>query len=119
MQTTCMAVPIRPGKLETWKRFIAELNGPRRAEHEASRWRMGIQRESAWLQENPPMCIVQIDADDPERASRELAESNDPFDRWFREQVMDIHGLDFRQVSGVAQNQLLLDYREGKTRGAA
>ena len=79
---------------------------------------MGIQRESAWLQENPPTCIVQIDADDPERVSRELAESNDPFDRWFREQVMDIHGLDFRQVSGVAQNELLLDYRQVKTRGA-
>ena len=119
MQTTCMAVPIRPGKRETWKRFIAELNGPRRAAYEASRRRMGIRREAAWLQEDPPMCIVQIDADDPERASRELRESNDPFDRWFREQVLDIHGLDFRQVAGVAQNQLLLDYREKKSRKAA
>ncbi len=118
MQTTCVAVPIRPGKLENWKRFIAELNGPRRAEHESSRRRMGIRRESAWLQEDPPMAIVQIDADDPERASRELAESDDPFDRWFREQVFDIHGTDFRHGSGLPQNQLLLDYREARTRGA-
>jgi hypothetical protein len=118
MQSTCTAVPIRPGKVDSWKRFIAELNGPRRAEHEASRRRMGIRRESAWLQENPPMVIVQLDVDDPERASRELAESSDPFDRWFREQVLDIHGLDFRQVSGVPPNQPMLDYREAKTRGA-
>ncbi len=119
MQTTCVAVPILQGKLETWKRFVAELNGPRRAEHEASRRRMGIRREAAWLQEDPPMCIVQIDADDPARASRELAESNDPFDRWFREQVMEIHGLDFRQAAGVPQNRLLLDYRQAKARKAA
>ena len=119
MQSTCVAVPIQPGKLENWKRFIAELDGPRRSEHEASRRRMGIRRESAWLQEDPPMAIVQIDADDPARASRELAKSDDPFDRWFREQVMDIHGLDFSKAAGVPPNQLLLDYREVKTRGAA
>lgn len=99
MAKIAFASPILPGKLEAWRRFNQESLGSRLAGHQASRRRLGITRELAWLQQTPEgdMAIVYLEVEDPERAFQELGVSADPYDVWFRQQVLEIHGLDLAQ----------------------
>ena len=93
-----MAVPIMPGKTEQWHRFIQEINDRRHSEFEASRQRLGV-RERTFFQASPQgdMVIVTLEGDKPAEAFKMLSESDDPFTRWFVEQVKEIHGIDLRQ----------------------
>ena len=99
MATTVSAIPILPGKLDTWRRFCAELQGPRQAEHMASRRRLGVTVERAYYQQTPhgDLALIYTEAADMGRALQELGASQDPFDVWFRAQVSDIHGWDMTQ----------------------
>jgi hypothetical protein len=99
MASLASAFPILPGKLEAWKRFSGEMAGPRRADHEASRRRLGVTKERAYLQQTPQgdMAIVYMEANDIGQVFQGLGSSQDPFDVWFREQVNDIHGFDLSQ----------------------
>ena len=91
--------PILPGKVEEHRHLAEEIMSSRRAEYQESRKRLGIHRESAWHQETPDgtVAVVYIEADDPGAAMAGMASSEEPFDRWFRERVSDIHGLDLTQ----------------------
>ena len=53
MQSTGFAAPILPGKLDDWKKFNEEINGPRRSEFEAQQRRLGNARQRVWLQQTP------------------------------------------------------------------
>jgi hypothetical protein len=54
MQSIGFAAPLLPGKTEADLEAMASVSrGERRAEHEASRRRAGIKRESVWLQRTP------------------------------------------------------------------
>jgi hypothetical protein len=87
--------PILPGKTSEWREFIAQLDGPRHAEFEASRQRAGA-HERTFLQSTPmgDMVIVTIEADDPSVAFGKLVSATDAFTLWFLEQVKSIHGVD-------------------------
>ena len=76
-----------------------ELMGSRREEYQESRRMLGIHRELAWHQETPDgtVAVVYIEADDPGAAMVGIGSSEEPFDRWFRERMSDIHGLDLTQ----------------------
>jgi hypothetical protein len=52
MAMLAMAIPIPAGKTEPWKKFLSELNGPRKAEFAASRRSLGV-RERTFLQHTP------------------------------------------------------------------
>lgn len=89
-------VPLRDGKPPAWRRLVAELQGPRRREYEASRRRLGITHEVFRVDPRPDgdHVIVHFETADPDRTRKRWAASADPFDRWLREQVRDIHGED-------------------------
>ncbi len=54
MPSIAFAAALLPGKTEVDRAALASVaNGERRAEHEASRKRAGITRESVWLQSTP------------------------------------------------------------------
>lgn len=108
-------VPILPGKVEQDHLFAAELAGPRKAEHEASRARLGIIREQVWLQETPQgtMSVVYLEAEDMERAFIGLATSQDPHDQWWRGQILEIHGIDLSQGLPGPPNAQIMDIRRG------
>ena len=92
-----MAAPIVPGKLDTWRSWVAELVGPRKAEFEASNARHQLTRHDAWLQNNPDgsqVVIVLHEGPGAEGYMRSVAESKDPFDQWFVSAVSEIHGMD-------------------------
>ena len=119
----CMSwfVPILPGKLEAWKQLTAESNGPRREEHAASRKRVGITREVASLVQTPQgdFTCVFLEAEDIAKAFKMMADSENPYDRWFMERTMDVHGMTRETWSGPLPSQVFFDYRaegmEGET----
>ena len=92
-------VPILPGKIDDHLRLDEELMGSRREEFAQSRRSLGIHKESAWHQETPDgtVAVVYIEADDPAAAMAGMGSSEEPFDRWFREQVRDIYGVDLTE----------------------
>lgn len=111
---TVFALTIPAEKVPAVRRFVADLLGPRRREFEAS-WRdKGITSESAWLQYSPDgaLVLVAMEAADLERAFRELAVSNTPFDRWYRQTILELYGVDLSQ-GPAPPNELLADWRAG------
>ncbi len=107
------AFPILPGKTEQWKHFCQEMAGPRRSEYEASRKRLGMTREVAYLQQIPQgdLAVVYIEAQDIQRVFQGFATSKDPFDVWFVQQVKEIHGVDFTQPPAGPLPEAIVDWR--------
>ena len=112
MATTTFALPIAADKIEAVRGFVAELLGPRRAEFEESWRQKGITKETAWLQEVPngALVLVSMEAEDLGRVFRELAVSDTPFDRWYRQTVLDIYGVDLTETASRPPNELLASW---------
>jgi 23S rRNA C2498 (ribose-2'-O)-methylase RlmM len=91
-----VATPVLPDKTGTLRRFCEEMMGPRLNEFEGSRERLGITGEMAWVQHTPEgdIAIICWEVDDLERMVRNIRASDLPFDRWFVQQIKEIHGFD-------------------------
>jgi hypothetical protein len=113
MKTYMFAVPVAPGKTETWKQYVKEMTGPRNDEYKKSRKRAGIKVEKVFLQQTAhgDMCVVMLGGDNPQKSLETMMTSNEPFDKWFREKVLiEAHGLDMSQP--MPQNHQIIDYSE-------
>ena len=91
------AFPVLPGKEEDIRKLAAEMAGPRRGEAQEFYRIFGVVRESWHYQETPhgPLVIGVTEVDeDPNTKAREYAESIRPFDRWFKDQVRNLTGVD-------------------------
>jgi hypothetical protein len=95
--------------------FANEMQGARRAEYAASRAAKGITREEVWMQETPAgtVSVVYIEADDLGGAFSGLATSQEPFDVWWRAQILAIHGIDMAQPMPGPMNAQVLAFRAG------
>jgi hypothetical protein len=92
-----MAAPIVPGKLDVFRAWTAELNGPRKAQFEDSNSRHKLTGHHAWLQENPDgshIAIVVHEGPGADNYLMSIASSDDEFDKWFLSHVVEIHGID-------------------------
>lgn len=100
MASLSMAMPVKPGKSSDLRSFVDEVLGARRAEFEASEKRIGITREGWYFQPSPmgDLVIVWVEADDPMTSLGSFIQSQDPFDTWFKAQVLDITGVDLNQA---------------------
>ncbi len=114
MAVLAMVLPLLPGKTPEWRRAMAELAGPRRAEYAAARRRQGVSRERIWLQPGPQgdLEILYLEVDDPARAFQELAASQEPFDVWFRGFAREYYGLDLTQPLPGPPNAQVHDWAE-------
>ncbi|GAP55932.1 DUF6176 family protein [Arthrobacter sp. 92] len=114
MECITWFAPILPGKLDEWKALDAEMNGPRREEHARSRKRMGVTREVASLVQTPEGDFVSLfhEAEDLAKAFQTLATSEDPYDVWFREHLVNVHGLTAEMLQGPIPATLFFDYRD-------
>jgi hypothetical protein len=72
-----------------------------------------------WLAPKPSgggAAVVFLEAEDPERALRELvaelAESETSFDSWLRREMHELFGCDFAQLPRAARGELLFAWRE-------
>ena len=99
MPELMFAVPVLPGMEEENRRFTRQLVGERKAEHQASRKRLGWTMEQVWHQKSPDQTfsITRHRLDDPEKTMADLAASKDPFDVFFKERILEIHGMDLNQ----------------------
>ena len=113
MASFAIALPILPRKLEQWKHFCQEMSGPLRSEYEASRKRLGMTREVAFLQPTPQgdMAVIYAEAQDVQRVFEGFGMSQEPFDVWFREQVKEIHGVDLSQPLPGPLPEAFVDWR--------
>ncbi len=95
MSGIVLTFPIVAGKVEAWRRFCQELAGSRRQTYEASRQRLGITRERLVLVETAfgSTAVTTLEAPDVDRALGQIIASTLPFDRWYRQQVRELHGI--------------------------
>ena len=112
MPATTFAAPLLPGTTDAWLLAIAEMTGPRKAEFEDSRRRMGLTREVVSLQRTPEgdFVVVCLEGDDPDSVISKYLNSEEPFDRWFAETVLTAcHGMNASQEP-PAPNQVFVDW---------
>ena len=92
--------PILPGRVEAWRRFLQEMLGTRRLEVGEMYRRLGITRALVWLASLPQgeAAVVYLEAMQPERVIRDLGKSSLPVDRWYKQCIYKLHGLDLEEV---------------------
>lgn len=104
-------VPLLPGKTDTDRAAMRSCwLGDRRSAYEASRKRLGIISEAVWIQPTADgdVAVAHVVADDLEAAFKGMGTSEDPFDRWFRQHCVEVHGLDLRD--GISLPEQVLDF---------
>lgn len=123
MHTIAIAMPIKPGKTEAWRRYVSELDGRWREERDADFRRFGVRRNAAWLQQTPngDMAIIYWDVEDPELHSQQFQEimtSSDEYYTWVRDNLTDIFGFSPGQERPLLP-ELVADYRVTPTESSA
>jgi hypothetical protein len=90
-----LTFPIVAGKVEAWRRFCQEMAGSRYVMYEASRRVLGITYERMALVETAfgSATITTLEADDIGLTLNQILTSDAPFDRWYREQIQDLHSV--------------------------
>jgi hypothetical protein len=88
--------------VEAWRRFCQELAGYRREPYEASRQRLGITRERLALVETAfgATAVTTLEAPDVAQALGKIIASDCSFDIWYRERLLELHGIN---LSGYEQ----------------
>ena len=115
-----IAAPLIPNKVDAWKAWIRECQGPRWEEFEHLNERMEVTLQRVWLTqgEKGPQCIVVFDGPGAESFLRKLAKSREPFDKWFRERIAEYHGVDFSKIESMPASELYVDYHAPSYVGA-
>jgi hypothetical protein len=111
MQSVAFVVPLLPGQTEASRVALASCwEGARKEAFQDARRRAGIIREAVWIQPAPDgdVAVVYLEADDIGAALTTLGTSEEPFDRWFREHVRQVHGIALAR--GFTAPELVLDF---------
>jgi hypothetical protein len=99
MAEVAFAIPVLQGQEQLDRETFQELEGARRTEYEAALAEAGITRHAVWHQETPEgtLAIVYMQAND-ETGVGKFAASEAPLNRWFREQMKQVHGIDIAEA---------------------
>ena len=91
MPAFAFALPILPGQEQTVRSMGEAVSGSGefREKYEASRKKLGISEEKVWVQRTPigHAIVVYWETEDPQRTLREIADSQDEFDKRFIELI--------------------------------
>ena len=100
-----LTFPIVAGKVEAWRRFCQEMSGSRRLMYEASRRGLGITHEQLALVDTAfgSAAVTTLEADDVGLALSQIIASTLPFDRWYREQMQELHGVNLDSYAGFVK----------------
>ncbi len=115
MPVVTLVAPILADREEEWRRFVQEVAEERLSEYEGLRRRLGISNESVWLARTKggqAAMVVHLEVEDPERMASALAVSEEPFDVWFKERLLECHGHDCARVPRRVVAELIFDYRD-------
>jgi hypothetical protein len=111
MQCVAFAVPVLPGQADAARAALSSCqSGARTEAYQDGRRRAGIIRETVWIQRGPggDVAVVYLEADDLAAAFTLLGSSAEPFDRWFRGHVRQVHGIALEE--GFTAPELVLDF---------
>lgn len=114
MTRLVVTAPILPGKVEAWRRLCQEIEGRRQRGYEESRRHLGIVSEAIWLLRTPgaKVAVVCVDTQEPEHLLARLSASEHPFDRWFKEQLREVCGLDLTPAYLGPTMELVFDWQQ-------
>jgi hypothetical protein len=109
-----LTLPILSGKVEAWRRFCQELSGSRLQMYISSRRRMGITYERLALVETTygALSVATLEAPNVARVISQIITSILPFDRWYRERIEELHGIDMTAYEQFSQPKPLQDNQE-------
>ena len=116
MDHICMTVPVLPGKTAAARAFMQDLDGPRRAEFDASERRIGITKELWYLATAPggDLLVGYMEAASFGDALGMFVSSRDPFDMWFKDEFHAVTGVDLNNPPpDLAPAELLSHYEAG------
>jgi hypothetical protein len=116
MESIAFALPVLPGRTDADRAALGSCRaGSRREAFQDARRRAGITREAVWMQRaaQGDLAVVYLEADDLGEALELLATSAEPFDRWFRGHVRDVHGVTWDHR--LLDVELLLDFDIDRT----
>jgi hypothetical protein len=110
MNSLLITAPILAGKLETWSRFISTMLKDRRQDYETAIVEGGVKRLRLWHQQGPTgadLAVILYEGPAPEKFLQRIATSNDDFSIWFREGLLQCHGMDFSAPPPPAPRQVI------------
>lgn len=111
IQCVAFACPLPVGQTDAVRTALASCwTGGRREAYQDARRRAGIVREAVWMQSAPvgDVAVIYVEADDLGHAFTILGTSPEPFDRWFRAHVLQVHGVGLAHE--LTRPQLALDF---------
>ncbi len=96
MSEIVFAIPIVSGEEELDRQTMEEMEGSRRDEYEAAMREAGLRRHAVWHQETPDgvVALVYMEGDDATAGAQRFGSSDAPFNRWFRDKMQQVHGID-------------------------
>ena len=108
MSSMSFVVPVLPGKEQAVREWMDAMAGARREEYQTAWKNAGFTKHAVWHQQtaNGPVDVVYLEADDIPAAMRDISTSDEPFGRWFRERVLDCHGIDLTSQPPPQSEQL-------------
>lgn len=106
-----MAFPLIPGKTEQMKSVARQLVTERKEEFENAQ--ETVSKEQWFIQPTPigDMIIVSFECPDPAAVFSGMASSQEPFETWFREQVLECSGVDL-SIPMTTFPEQILDWRK-------
>lgn len=112
MDQICFALPIQPGQTEAARAFMRDLEGPRKQDFAASERKLGISKEAWFLQQTPQgdLLIVYMESSDFNRALSSFTQSQEAFDRWFKQEMLRVTGVDFNNPPAGPLSEQLSNY---------
>jgi hypothetical protein len=118
----CLAFPILPGRAETAREFLRELETDRKADHAYAGQRLGLTKALWFLVDGVggAQVVVYLEGTDIAIALDGLVRSRDPFDRWFKAALADATGLDLNDPpEGLQPPELLASFAIDEPAGQA
>ena len=95
MHLVVRAFPVLPSKEQDVEAFARELSGPRQAKVREFYDSYGVKRETWHFQPGPfgSQVIVITEVEDVVPAAKAYADAQQPFHRWFKDEVLRISGV--------------------------
>ncbi len=107
-----VGIPVLPGKTEDLRRWGKEASGPRSRDLIDFVKRAGLSRAALYLHHTPmgDFAIQYSEGENPAAAYQLFSTSDRPFEKWAKEQLASVHGVDFSQpLPGLPE--LLFDWQ--------
>jgi Family of unknown function (DUF6176) len=112
MDQICLVVPILPGRTADARDFMRELEADRKPDYQRSEHRIGIVKEAWYLAHTPAgdQLVAYMESPDFPKALSMFSQSQDEFDRWFKQRLADATGLDLNTPPTSSLPELLSSY---------